>query len=454
MYASPVTTRRAAVLPLLCSAQFLLVLDVTIVAVTLPSVREALGFSPAGLQWVLSAYMLAFGGLLVAAGRAGDLFGRRRLFAIGMAVFGAASLSCGLATSAATLVAGRAVQGVGAALAAPAALALLTAAFPQPDERRHAVAWWTAAAAGGGASGWVLGGLLTESLGWQAVFLVNVPLCIVGVALIPLVLRESRAEVECAAGPLARLDIPGAITVTVGLALVVLGLTLVESRGAGDPWTAGSLLAGVAALAVFARIERRAPHPILPGWALHRPGFPPATVAAVALTGSTTSAMFLALLYQQEEMGRSALEVGLWCAPFNVAVIAGSFLGARRQPRRAMPAGLAAVAAGALALVTLSAAGFAIAFTVMGAGLGVASVASTASGTQALPDGDQGIASGVLNAAAQIGSALGLALVVTLVAPFGERAGFVAAAVIALATAVAVTRSWPRPRRRPTTPPR
>jgi MFS family permease len=452
MSSSLVTTRRSGVLPLLCSAQFLLVLDVTIVAVALPSVREALGFSAAGLQWVLSAYTLAFGGLLVAAGRAGDLFGGRRLFAIGLGLFGTASLSCGVATSAAALIASRAVQGVGAALAAPAALALLTAAFPDPDERRRAVAWWTAAAAGGGASGWVLGGLLTESLGWQAVFLVNVPLCIVGVALIPRVLRDSRAAGD--GSSLARLDLPGAVAVTAGLALVVLGLTLVESRGPADPWTVGSLAAGVASLALFARLERRAPHPILPTWALQRPGFPPATVAAVALTASTSSAMFLALLYQQEEMGRSALEVGLWCAPLNLAVIAGSFLGARVRPRRAIPAGLFAVAAAALALVTLSAAGFALAFAVMGAGLGIASVASTASGTQALPVADQGIASGVLNAAAQIGTALGLALIVVVVTALGDRAGFVAAAAIAFVTALAVTRWSPRSRRRRTTPPR
>ena len=395
----------------------------------------------------ISAYTLAFGGLLVAAGRAGDLLGRRRLFATGLAAFGAASLSCGLATSAAVLIASRAIQGVGAALAAPAALALLTAAFAEPGERRRAVAWWTAAAAGGGASGWVLGGLLTETLGWRAVFLVNVPLCLAALALVPRVVRESR-------GAPAALDLAGAATVTAALALVVLGLTLVESRGATDPWTAGALAAGLASLARFAALERRAPSPIVPPWALRRPGFAPATVVAAALTGSTTAAMFLALLYQQGEMGRSALEAGLWCAPFNLAVIAGSFLGARLPPRRAMSGGLAAVSAGALALLTLSAAGFAAAFVVMGAGLGVAAVASTASGTQALPESEQGIASGVLNAAAQIGTALGLAAVVTLAAPLGDRAGFVAAAALALATASAVTRWSPRSRRRPTTPPR
>ncbi len=415
----------------------------TIVAVTLPTVRRELGFLATGLQWVVSAYTLAFGGLLVAAGRAGDLFGRRRLFALGLALFGVASLACGLATSPAALVCARAAQGVGAALAAPAALALVTAAFPGAEERRRAVAWWTAAAAGGGASGWVLGGVLTETLGWRAVFLVNVPLCAAAVALIPRFLAESR-------GPRTALDLAGAVTVTTGLSLVVLGLTLVESRGADDPLALGAAGAGVAGLAAFVVVERRATHPILPAWALRRPGFLPATVTAAALTASTTSAMFLALLYQQDEMGRSALEAGLWSAPLNVAVIAGSFLGARVRPRRAMAVGLVVVSAGALALVTLSAAGFTIAFALMGAGLGAASVASTASGTQALPEEEQGIASGVLNAAAQIGTALGLAVIVTLASPLGYRAGFVAASALALG--VALTRWWPRSRRRPTTP--
>ena len=439
---TPVTAR-GATLALLCSAQFLLVLDVTIVAVTLPTVRRELGFTAAGLQWVVSAYTLAFGGLLVAAGRAGDLFGRRRLFALGLALFGAASLACGLADSPAVLVASRGVQGVGAALAAPAALALLTVAFAEPAERRRAVAWWTAAAAGGGASGWVLGGVLTEALGWRAVFLVNVPLCLVAVALIARVLEASR-------GPRTSLDLGGAVAVTIGLALTVLGFTLVESRGIADPWALASLGGGAVALAGFVVVERRAPHPILPPWAIRRPGFIPAAVTAAALTGSTSSAMFLALLYQQEEMGRSALEAGLWSAPLNVAVIAGSFLGARGRPSFVMPAGLVAVAAGALVLVTLSSAGFALSFVLMGAGLGAAAVASTASGTDALPEEEQGIASGVLNAAAQIGTALGLAVIVTLAAPLGSQAGFAAAAAFALG--VALTRWWPRPRRRPTTP--
>jgi hypothetical protein len=263
------------------------------------------------------------------------------------------------------------------------------------------------------------------------VFLVNVPTCLAGAALAPRVLRER-------GGAAAGLDLAGAVAVTAGLALLVLGLTRVE---AADPAAIGALAAAAVALAAFVRIERRAADPILPSWALRRPGFVAAVGTAAALTGATTSAMFLAILYQQEELGRSALTAGLWCVPFNVAVIAGSML----RPPGAMAAGLAAIGAGAFALLAQSAVALVVAFVLMGCGLGCASVASTASGTAALPDDEQGIASGVLNAAAQIGSAVGVAAIV----PLGARGGWVAAAVLALVAATGSTRTS---RRRPTTP--
>jgi MFS family permease len=401
---------------LLCVAQFVVVLDVTIVAVALPAIRDALGFSTAGLQWVVTAYTLSFGGLLVAAGRLGDLAGRRRVFRAGLVLFGAASLACALAPGGSALIAARAVQGAGAALQAPAGLALVTATFP---DRRRAVAWWTAAAAAGGASGWVLGGVLVEALGWPSVFAVNVPLCAAAALLVPRVLAESR-------GTARSLDVPGTAAVTAGLSLLVLGLTQAPL----------ALPVAAVALVAFAAIERRARDPILPAWALRRPGFTRANAVALTLTATTTSAMFLAVLFQQEELGRSPLAAGLWSAPLNLAVIAGA------RVRAPMPAGLAAIAAGALALE----AGLLLpAFVLMGLGLGSASVASTASGTEALPAGEQGIASGVLNAAAQIGSALGLAIVV----PLGYTAGWATVALLALAVATGSLRTS---RRRPTTP--
>ena len=389
-------------------------LDATIVAVALPDIRQSLGMSPEALQWVVTAYTLTFGGLLIAAGRLGDLAGRRRLFRAGLVTFGAASLGCALAPSAPALVAARALQGVGAALEMPAALALITATAPDRD---RAVALWTAAAAAGGASGWVLGGVLVEAFGWPAIFAVNVPLCALGALLVPRVLPECRGEPRS-------LDVAGSAAITAALALLVLGLA---------QWPAVLPLA-VAAFVAFALIERRAADPILPD---RRPGFLRANGVALALTATTTPAMFLAILYQQEELGRSALAAGLWCVPFNLAVIAGSAL----RP----PGGLFAIAAGAAALATLSPVALVVAFVVMGLGLGSASVTATAAGTRALPDDEQGIASGVLNAAAQIGTVVGVAALV----PLGYTAGFLAAAVAALAAATGSRRTS---RRRPTTP--
>jgi MFS family permease len=429
MTLSPVSTRpRTAALVLLCAAQFVVVLDVTIVAVALPAMRHSLGLEPAALQWVLTAYVLTFGGLLVAAGRAADLFGRRRLLSAGLVVFGGASLACGLAASGLALVAARAVQGTGAAMLSPAAFALLVATFAEPAARRRAVAWWTAAAAGGGAVGWLIGGALVQTFGWPAVFLVNVPLCALALLLAPHLLAESRAD-----GPRQRLDLAGAVAVTAGLALLMHGLTRVDAAGA-----AVSLAGGVLALAAFARIERRAEAPILPAWALRRPGFGVANGAAAALCATTTPAMFLAILYQQEVLHRSALEVGLWCTPLNLAVIAGSLLRPRWSPRAVMACGLAAIAAGALTLAALSSAALPAAFVLMGAGLGCASVASTASGTAALPESAQGIASGVLTAAAQLGTAVGLAVIVTLAEPLGYRGAFATVAAVAIAVAASV----------------
>jgi MFS family permease len=244
------------VLVLLCVAQFMVVLDVTIVAVALPSIRRDLGMDAATLQWVLTAYALAFGGLLVPAGRAADRLGRRRLFIVGLALFTAASLACGLARSGAVLVAGRAVQGAGAALVAPAALALLSVAFPSGPERRRAMAAWTAAAAGGGASGWLLGGVLADGVGWPWVFLANVPVGVTAMLAARPLLPESR---DARPGPL---DVPGGVLLTATLALLVLGLTRT------DP----VVIAGAGVLAaVFAAVERRAPRPLVPAALLRSP---------------------------------------------------------------------------------------------------------------------------------------------------------------------------------------
>jgi MFS family permease len=431
------------VLALLCSAQFVAVLDTTIVAVALPDIQRELGFGPASLQWVVTAYTLAFGGLLIPGGRAGDVFGRRRLFMVGLAVFTAASAGCGLAGSPLALVALRAVQGAGCALMTPAALALVTS-----SRAPHALGVWTAAAAGGGASGWVLGGILTEQAGWEAIFFVNVPLGAAGVLLAARLLP--RGAGAGAAPDRGSLDLAGAATITAALVAVVLAFTQAEARGFGSPVALGALAAAAILLAAFVAVERRADDPLLPLAVLGNRPFVRANLVAASLTAATTPPMLMSILYQQQELGRSATETGLACLPFNVAVIAGSLLGARAGGMRT---GLLGVAAGALVFAT----GALIpASVIMGFGLGVASVGSTAAGTAALPD-RPGLASGLLNSAAQVGTVLGVAMIVSLAAALGPGAGepvitgyrwgFAAAALIALA-GVATTLPLRRAKRR------
>src|SRR3954447_26538188 len=226
-------------LALLCIAQFVVVLDVTIVAIALPAIGDALDMEPGDLQWVLSAYTLTFGGGLLLAGRAADLYGRRRVFRLGLVAFALASLGCALAPSAGALVAARAVQGAGAAVVAPSALALLVALEPDGPRRSRALAWWTAAAAGGGASGWVRGGAISGGLGWEWVFGVNVPIGLAGAAAAGRVLPESRE----AAAP--RLDLAGAATLTLGVAALLFGLSRVQPDGMAALTSSGAVIVGL-----------------------------------------------------------------------------------------------------------------------------------------------------------------------------------------------------------------
>src|SRR4051794_14034205 len=431
---------RPAMVALLCTAQFVVVLDATIVAIALPAIQHSLRMATADLQWVLSAYTLAFAGCLVLAGRLADLHGRRRVFIAGLALFTGASLVCGLSRSAALLIAARTVQGLGAAAVAPAALAAITAAIPDGPDRRRALGVWTAAAAGGGAAGWVLGGVLTEQAGWPWVFLVNVPVGAAAVALAPLLVPETTAG-----GPGRRLDLAGAATITAALALLVFGFTRREVAGA---------VAGLVLLGVFVRIEARAPDPLLPAALLRANGLAGANVAAAAVTASTSPAMLLCVLELQGTRGLSPLHTGALFAPFNLAVISGSLAGPRVAravgPGPAMAAGLAGIGAGVLGL--LAAAGghaapawFLPAFVAMGMSLGCASVASTVAGTAAVGVGRDGVASALLNTAAQVGAALGIGVLVGVAAVAGQGVAFAGAAVVALAGAATALRASQAP---------
>ena len=411
--------RKGAALVLLCVAQFVDVLDVNAVIVALHSIGQDLGFSQAGLQWVVSAYVLFFAGFLLLSGRVADLWGRRRTFVAGLAVFTAASLCCGLSVSPEMLVVSRAFQGLGAATTAPAALSIITTIFVEGRERDRAVAAWTAVAAGGGAAGLLLGGFITDALGWEWIFFVNVPVGASGIALSHVLLPESRDPAAS-----RRLDLLGAGTVTSGLVLLVLGLTRTEEAGFGSPITLTTLGFAAALFAAFVFVERRAADPLVPLRLFRLRGLVGAALVAFALTAATAPVGVLITLYLQNTLGYSASFAGLAGLPFSLCVIAGSMLGGRISERMGgrvtMSSGLAVVAASALLTTGITAEG-GLAYVLAGAalsglGLGCASVASTARGTSAVEEGKRGLASGFMNTSAQVGTALGLAVLLTLAA--------------------------------------
>ena len=411
--------RKDAALILLCVAQFVDVLDVNAVIVALHSIGQDLRFSQAGLQWVVSAYVLFFAGFLLLAGRVADLWGRRKTFVVGLAVFTAASLCCGLSVSKEMMVVSRAFQGLGAATTAPAALSIITTIFAEGRERDRAVAAWTAVAAGGGAAGLLLGGFITDVLGWQWIFFVNVPVGAAGIALSQVLLPESRDPAAS-----RRLDLLGAGTVTSGLVLLVLALTRTEEAGFGSPITLATLGFAAALFGAFVFVERRAADPLVPLRLFRLRGLVGAALVAFAITAATAPVGVLVTLYLQNTLGYPASFAGLASLPFSLCVIAGSMRGGRISGRIGgrvtMSLGLAVVAVSALLTAGISAEG-GVAYVLAGAalsglGLGCASVASTARGTSAVEEGKRGLASGFMNTSAQVGTALGLAALLTLAA--------------------------------------
>jgi EmrB/QacA subfamily drug resistance transporter len=410
--------RRWAVLVLLCAAEFMVVGALAIVAIALPSIGEDLGFSRSGLQWVISAYVLAFGGFLLPAGRAADLWGRRRVFVVGLALFTGASLVCGLSQSAALLVAARAAQGLGAAIVTPAALSILTGAFPEGEGRSRAVGFWTAAQAGGGASGWIVGGFLTQGLGWEWVFFATAPIGALGVLLAPLLLPESS---DPSAPP--KLDAAGATTATAGLALLVYGLTQAEEVGLASWSTLGALGLSVSLVAAFVSIEARAGHPLVPLGVFRSRNLVGSGLVALAFQATTNAPLLLCIFYLQEVAGLPPARAGFAFVPFNLAVVAGSFLGSRLTSgigaRLTAASGLFTIAVGLYLLTRITPEGgypgvLLPGFVLMGLGVGLSAVASTTGGTSALGNEKRGLASGLLNASAEVGYALGLSVLVPL----------------------------------------
>jgi EmrB/QacA subfamily drug resistance transporter len=410
--------RRWFGLALLCSAFFMVILDVAIVNVALPSIQTDLGFSAQNLQWVVSAYALSFGGLLLLGGRAADVLGRRRVFVVGVAVFALASLLGGLAPSSALLIAARALQGIGAATMTPAALSILMTTFPEGGERNKALGAWGAIGASGGTIGLLVGGVLTETVGWEWIFFLNVPLGAIVIALSPVLLDETRAP-----GIARRFDFAGAATVTAALSLLVYAFVDSRSAGWASLQTTGLVAASVLLLAAFAVIERRSPAPLVPFRIFRLPALLGSNVAGVLFGAAVYGMFFIITLYLQQVLGYSPLKAGFaWLALSVTALltsVGGAQLVTRAGPRRPLVAGLAIAAAGIWLLSRLPAdatyvADLLPALIVSGIGIGLAFVTMSIGALEGVAERDSGLASGLVNTTQQIGGALGVAVLSTI----------------------------------------
>jgi len=408
--------RKWLVLAILALAQFMVVLDVTIVNVALPAIQRDLGFSADGLQWVVNAYTLAFGGLLLLGGRASDLLGRRRLFMAGLALFGAASLGGGLAGSDSALIAVRTVQGVGAALLSPAALALLTVTFPAGRERNIALGVWGALAAIGGTLGVVAGGLLVDSLGWEWIFFVNVPIAIAALAAVPVVVRESRR------GEGGAFDLAGAVLGTGGLLALVYAVIRTEAAGWGSAEVLGLFGAAVALFALFVAVESRAKDPLVPLRLFRLRGLSVSAVALALNGGAFLGMFFITALYLQQVHGDSALDAGLHFVPMGIAAIVAAAVASQVVTRiGTRPVYLTGALIGIAGLVALSQAGADASYgtailpgmVVFGLGMLMVGVSNQIAAIAEVPHADAGAASGIVTAAFQVGGAIGLALIST-----------------------------------------
>ncbi len=418
-------------LVLISIAQLMVVLDATIANIALPYIQRDLDISDANLSWIVTGYALAFGSLLLLGGRLADLYGRRRIFIVGLVIFAGASLLGGLATNEPLLLAARGLQGLGAAVASPAALALITTTFPAGPARNRAFAVYAAMSGAGAAVGLILGGWLTgldQPLGidgWRLTFLINVPIGIVAALLSPRFLNESESHE-------GELDLPGAVTGTLGLLGIVYGLTRAGTEGWSDSWTVASLVAGVALLALFIVVEMRVQHPLLP-FRIFTNRTRASSFVAMFLAPAAMFAMFFFLSqYIQNVMGYSPLKAGVAFLPFTVGIVVGAGLASnlvnRIDPRFISGVGTL-LAAGALfgfsrlpydtSFPVEEVTGTYVAdilpyIVLMAFGMGLTFVPVTLTAVHHLRNEDSGIGSGVLNTAQQVGGALGLAVLATV----------------------------------------
>jgi EmrB/QacA subfamily drug resistance transporter len=417
---APHSTRLLAII---LASYLMIVLDISIVITALPKIHHALGFSSTGLSWVQNAYTLAFGGLLLLGARAGDILGRRRMFVAGIALFTAASLAGGLAQSAAWLLTARALQGVGAAIAAPSTLALLTTSFPEGPARTRAVAYYGAVAGGGGSVGLVLGGVLTDWLSWRWGLFINVP---VGIALI-LSAARYLPETERRSG---RFDLAGAASSTLGMTAIVYGIVRAATAGWTDRLTVASLVAGAVLLALFVANERRAEQPITPLRLFASRERAAAYLARILFVGAMFGMFFFLTQYLQGVSGYDPLKAGIAFLPMTLVMFSMVFvvprLSARFGNARLLAGGVTTALIGMAWLSRLSAGtsyltGIAIPMVILGIGAGAAFTPLTAAGVTGVSAEDAGAASGLVNVAHQLGGSLGLGVLVTVFASATPR---------------------------------
>jgi len=457
--AAGANSRRWLALGLIAAAQFMVIMDTSIIGVALPEIQRDLGFAPQDLSWVFNAYVVAFGGLLLLGGRLSDLLGARRIFAIGWLVLGVGSLVAGLADGVAVEIAGRAIQGAGSALIAPSALTLLFMTFgSNPKDLTKALALYGAAAPAGGTAGVFLGGVLTEYLSWPWVFFINVPIAIGVLLLTPGVMPAGQAQ-------RGRIDVLGALTVTLGLAAVVFAVVRAPEQGWGSPSTLIAGLVGIALLGAFVALQAGSAAPLMRLGIFRAPNLAAANIAQLLLGAAWIPMFFFINLYLQQVLGLGAFESGAALLPMTVTIMLGMVAVAPRLtaafgPKAMTVSGLVVLGIGLVWLSRIDADGsFAVdvlpATLVTAAGMALAFIPSLSTALGAAAPEEGGLAAGIVNTSYQVGSALGLAAMTVVASAYGSdqigdlaamtdgfSAGFLGAAGIALAGAVLTGIGW------------
>jgi EmrB/QacA subfamily drug resistance transporter len=417
--------KRWIALAVIVAAQFMVILDVAIVNVALPSIQTDLNFSQESLQWVVTAYAIMFGGVLLLGGRMADLLGRRRLFIAGLVLFTVASLLSGLAWSEGSLIAFRALQGLGGGILSPAALSILTTTFAEGRERNLALGIWGAVSGSGGAAGVLLGGLLTSSIGWSWIFFINVPVGLAVIGVTPFLVRESRAQLDH-----RHFDVAGAVSITGGLMLLVYAMTRAAQDGWATATTIGLLVASAALILTFLAIEIRSSAPLLPLRIFQNRTLSAANITGFLVGAALFSQFFLLTLYMQDVLHYSAIETGVAYLTLTLAIIifaaVAQGLVTRVGVRRVLPVGLALSAAGLVLFTQLPVDGHYFwdifpGFLVSGIGLALSFVPMTIAALIGVDETDAGIASGLINTSQQIGGAVGLAAATTIAVTFTNR---------------------------------